>query len=153
MKAAEFKYFPRCGECGGGMRLVRGKHSIFWSCTRWPDCDGTHGAHPDGKPMGKPADKETKQARIKAHEAFDWIWQDNHMKRGVAYKMLAQRMGLTQDECHIGMFDVGQCRQVVSIMQSFAMLRGSGSPDRSRKPKKQFVRVTRSQARGRRMRR
>lgn len=32
---------PACRLCGSPMRQRKGKHGSFWSCTRYPDCEGT----------------------------------------------------------------------------------------------------------------
>jgi len=32
---------PSCPQCGGSMSLKRGKYGEFWSCLKYPDCDGT----------------------------------------------------------------------------------------------------------------
>lgn len=63
-----------CPECGSRMELKNSKYGPFYGCTTFPKCRATHGAHPDGKPLGTPADKETKQLRIKIHRLCDGIW-------------------------------------------------------------------------------
>jgi hypothetical protein len=42
------------------------------------------------------------------------------MSRRGAYRWLAEQMGITGDDCHIGMFDVAQCRRVVEICEARA---------------------------------
>lgn len=69
----------RCPECGSPMELKKtsrylhkdGSLRKFYSCTKFPDCRGTHGAHPDGRPLGEPATHEVKQLRIKAHRLLE----------------------------------------------------------------------------------
>jgi len=66
-----------------GWRDGRNRH--FYGCSRWPDCRATHGAHPDGKPMGVPADAETKKLRQGVHKQAERIWGkwdeiDKHQK-------------------------------------------------------------------------
>lgn len=48
-----------------------GKPRKFYGCSRFPDCKATHGAHPNGKPLGHPADTETKRMRMAAHRAAE----------------------------------------------------------------------------------
>lgn len=138
-----------CPECGAGMTLRESRYGPFYGCDRWPKCDATHGAHPDGSPLGVPADGETTAARIEAHEVFDQLWQDAHemdcynlpddpgesqiavdrirsAARGRAYQWLADRMNLTVSECHIGAFDADQCGEVVDAAID-AMSRGGAS--------------------------
>lgn len=93
------------------MRLRRSHrfagHGFFYGCSRFPACRGTHGAHADGKPLGIPANRETKAARILAHAAFDQLWKGKEasMKRGQAYAWMRKALGfehigeLTKDEC------------------------------------------------------
>jgi ssDNA-binding Zn-finger/Zn-ribbon topoisomerase 1 len=85
----------------------------FWGCTRYPQCQGIHGAHPDGRPLGTPADKPTKQARIRAHAAFDEVWKSGAMSRGQAYGFMRDLMGMTEDEAHIGKFTAEQCETLI----------------------------------------
>lgn len=109
-----------CGECGSPMELrFSGKYERkFWGCTKFPKCKGTHGAHPDGRPLGVPANKETKNARIVAHDAFDELWKLRGWDRNAAYKWLREVLCMTKEECHIGKFDIGQCARVVEAVAS-----------------------------------
>ena len=104
-----------CPECGALMILKNSKHGLFWGCSNFPQCKAAHGAHPDGTPLGIPADKATKQARIKAHTAFDGLWKRQGMKRKRAYRWLQERMGLGEEDCHIGRFNTEQCNRVIEI--------------------------------------
>jgi ssDNA-binding Zn-finger/Zn-ribbon topoisomerase 1 len=64
-----------CPECEAPMvlRWTDKYKRHFYSCSRWPECDAAHGADPQGKPLGIPANKATKRARIAAHDAFDLV--------------------------------------------------------------------------------
>ena len=96
------------------MVLRQSKHGPFYGCTGYPTCDATHGAHPDVKPLGIPADKPTKQARIRAHEAFDRLWKRGRRSRSQAYAWLREAMDLTEDEAHIGRFDMAQGEELIA---------------------------------------
>ncbi len=103
-----------CGECGAPMVLKRSpRFGLFFGCTRWPHCTGTHGAHQQTRaPLGTPANKETKQARIEAHRLFDKLWKADDgklMTRGAAYRWMQEELGLSKDDAHIGKFDVATC--------------------------------------------
>lgn len=109
-----------CPECGSPMTLrvtskfktKDGQPRKFYGCSRWPKCDATHSAHPNGEPMGVPADKETKEWRIKAHAAFDlWIEKEGMMKSD-AYPLLAEYCFQVR-EVHIGEMDIAACRKVI----------------------------------------
>lgn len=111
-----------CPDCCAPMELRQSRYGQFYGCTNFPDCRGTHGAHPDGTPLGKPGDREVKQWRIKAHAAFDKFWKSEavgfpsrNKARGWAYRWLQEQMGLSGAECHIGLFDVEQCKRVVEV--------------------------------------
>lgn len=56
-------------------------------------------------------------ARIQAHQAIDVFWRFDAMTRGQAYEWLAEKMNLKLADCHIGMFDIEQCRQVVAVCE------------------------------------
>ncbi len=108
-----------CGDCGAPMKLRKAfDGKLFFGCTKYPECYGTHSAHQEtGMPMGIPADKETRQWRMKAHDAFDEFWQKRRMHRVRAYTMLAYAMGLSVDKTHISMFTKEQCQQVIKVCQ------------------------------------
>lgn len=94
-------------------RYENGAPSKFYGCSRYPDCKATHGAHPDGAPYGRPADKETKRARQEAHIAFDaWVGRNSYTK-DYAYRRLAKILGIEEVEAHMGMMDKETCEAVV----------------------------------------
>ncbi|MFK8771693.1 zinc-finger-containing protein [Aeromonas caviae] len=71
------------------------------------------GCHKDTiKPLGRLADKELRYWKKEAHAAFDPLWKSKKMKRGHAYGWLAEQLGISKEECHIGMFDVATCERV-----------------------------------------
>ncbi len=108
-----------CPECGKPMVLRDSKYGLFYGCTGFPDCKASHGAHKDGKPLGTPADKETKKARIRAHDAFDQLWKDKHMSRGEAYVWMQEAMDMTPAEAHIGNFTIEQCDELEVLVDAY----------------------------------
>lgn len=106
-----------CPECGSPMnrKWTPRFERWFYSCSRWPACDGSHGCHPDGSPLGVPANKETKRLRIEAHEAFDRLWKEGRMTRSEAYRWLSGALG-SDGQVHIGQMNADQCRRVIEIM-------------------------------------
>jgi hypothetical protein len=86
----------------------------FYGCVRFPDCLGAHGAHPDGKSLGIPASKETRSARIRAHAAFDKLWQgvDARMNRSQAYAWMKEATGFQ----HIGELTTEECERLCSAL-------------------------------------
>jgi len=109
-----------CPECGAPVRLRPSRYGLFYGCTTWPKCNGTHGAHPDGKPLGTPGNRETKDARIRAHAAFDTLWKNGGMKRKEAYRWMQDTLGMSQNEAHIGSFDVATCERLITAVHSRA---------------------------------
>ena len=97
------------------MMLRNSRYGLFWGCSRFPECRSTHGAHPDGRPLGKPATAEVKQARIAAHAAFDRLWKGGGMRRSDAYRWLTQAMGRTQ-QMLMGEMDAAECAEVVRLV-------------------------------------
>lgn len=110
-----------CPECGADMVLRDGKFGKFYGCERYPECTGAHGAHQKTmKPLGVPADSNTRKLRVRAHKALDKFWKklpekERGDKRRWAYRWLAQQMGMTEKECHIGRFTAEQCLKVIEI--------------------------------------
>jgi ssDNA-binding Zn-finger/Zn-ribbon topoisomerase 1 len=87
------------------MRLIKGKYGLFYGCTKWPNCSGTHKAHPDGRPCGEPGTKDIKDARVRVHGLLNLIWDySNKKSRSKMYAWLAHNTvtghisQLTRDE-------------------------------------------------------
>ena len=122
----------KCDYCHGEAKLVTGKviyphrpdlfGKMFWQCEK---CDAYVGCHPRNQnskdkrngtvPLGRLANAELRAAKQKAHAAFDPMWKTGKVKRASAYKWLAEAMGISPDNCHIGMMDVDSCAAVVAI--------------------------------------
>lgn len=110
-----------CPDCGSEMVLRNSRFGKFYGCSTYPACKAAHGAHPNGKPLGIPADKETKQWRIKAHDAFDTLWKRGggvRIGRSAAYKWLQESLSMTSEQCHIGRFDIETCKRVIAAVES-----------------------------------
>lgn len=99
------------------MDLRPSRFGLFYSCPR--GCDVKVGAHPDGRPKGIPADKETRQARISAHAAFDRLWNEGPLTRSGAYRWLQERLSMTSEEAHIGQFTTEQCTTLIPLVQEY----------------------------------
>ena len=96
---------------------ANGEPSRFWGCSGYPKCAATHGAHPDGTPLGTPANADTKKARIAAHIAFDRLWKEGPYSRREAYQELARLTGLSSDDAHIGKFDKDTCEWLIGLLE------------------------------------
>lgn len=105
----------------------------FYFCAKDGAWVGCHPGTTD--PLGRLANAELRQAKMAAHAAFDPIWQARYeakhandpkykkgMARGGRYKKLAELLGIPQQECHIGMFDVERCQRTVELCRAGALV-------------------------------
>lgn len=128
-----------CPACGRPMQLRPSRDPSspdWWGCTGYPACDVRQSAGKDGQPVGVPADKETRQARIRAHDALDPIWdgalevyQDEskdssltveqllQIARGRTYSWLADQLQMDRKDCHVANFDLFHCELVVKVCE------------------------------------
>jgi hypothetical protein len=119
---------PYCGDeakLEDSSKIYRGRsYGPAWICRKYPVCDAYVGCHPGTeKPLGRLADRDLRAAKMKAHSALDPHWRRKvdlcgWRKSGArkwAYRKLAKEMGISEDECHVGMFDVEQCARVIAI--------------------------------------
>jgi len=109
----------------------------MWVCSNYPSCDAYVGVHKaTNEALGTLANKELRQARMKAKELFEPIWKtgqiNKHMglpymkktsNRKKAYRWLADKMGLTKDETHFGMFNKEQCEKAYAILYPYQFKR------------------------------
>jgi len=113
----------KCPYCGGEAEKTTGKKVyphrsdlrsiVIFACL---PCDAWVGTHKNsGKPLGRLANAELRKAKMAAHAAFDPLWKGGQMTGKEAYKRLSEKMGLTPEQTHIGMFDVAQCESVVML--------------------------------------
>ena len=92
------------------------KELIFYKCT----CNSTIGCHKDtDKPMGTLANDKLKKARIVAHKEFDDLFKNGYMSRKKAYEWLSDKLNISKDNCHIGMFNIEECNLVVSAVYDY----------------------------------
>jgi len=123
-----FEHEVTCPECGALMSLRPSKYGLFYGCIYYPTCKSAHGAHPDGAPLGVPTTKEGKLARIRAHDAFDKLWnngrKDGSMSRKAAYRWMQAALGMTKEEAHIGKFDIATCERLIAVVTAY--LKGEG---------------------------
>lgn len=106
-----------CPECSSPMVLRVSVNGPFYGCRRFPACRGTHNATNTGAPMGIPANRVTKDARIRAHAAFDQLWMAGGMTRNDAYRWLQFTMGLSAEEGHIAKMSLSTCERLIHHVQ------------------------------------
>jgi DNA-directed RNA polymerase subunit RPC12/RpoP len=124
---------PYCGnktEYIDSSYIYNGKsYGMIYICK---PCDAYVGVHKGtDKALGILANKELREAKKEAHFYFDQIaktglinkiWKEyipNLGNRNKAYLWLSKQMEIDREYCHIGMFNVGQCKQVVEICRVF----------------------------------
>lgn len=116
-----------CPFCKGQVNLISNAE-IYGQEYGWPltycceECGarvGTH--HGTDIPLGTLADEATQKARKEAHAAFDLLWRGKTpWHRAQAYRALSRAMGVRS--AHISWFDANQCRRVVDLCRSGALI-------------------------------
>lgn len=117
-----------CDYCGKDAILVTGKDLYphrpdlygvrAWQCK---PCKASVGCHKNSKknaPLGRLANSELKKLKMDAHAAFDPLWKSGKMRRKEAYALLANKLSIEINKCHIGMFNEEMCRRVVEACKN-----------------------------------
>jgi hypothetical protein len=115
---------PPCPYCGDptefcdSARVYGRSFGRILICANYPRCDAFVGCHKDsGMPKGTLARAPLREARKRAHAAFDplWLGEARQMRRHDAYAWLSYATGIPFDQCHIGMMNEDQCALVVKV--------------------------------------
>lgn len=85
-----------------------------WICDRFPECRGSIGTHPDGRPLGTIPDEETKKLRIQVHALMDPLWKSKKIKRNSMYYKLGK--ALRKQAFHTGECNAEECRAVLELI-------------------------------------
>lgn len=120
------KYDVKCPYCGVPARLrpanflygkrpeYTGKH--YYVCTNYPVCDAYVAAHhADKRPMGFLANGKLRQKRKIAHIELNKFQHTSGMTKWAVYVWLAAKMGLNEEQTHIGKFTENQCDQAIQL--------------------------------------
>lgn len=120
-----------CPYCSEPAALVTGaevyphrtdlSHKFFWQCAPCGAYVGTHKDSADHAPLGRLANAELRHWKMAAHTAFDPLWRPythGGVRRKDAYAWLAEALEMEVRDCHIGMFDVAQCKRVVEACKT-----------------------------------
>ena len=120
-----------CPYCNGETEFIDSKvlyssgisYGMVYACRL---CDAWVGVHKGTRrALGRLADKELRAWKKEAHRWFDLIWKNDGKTRKVrkarsaAYRWLARLMNIDPAFCHIGMFDVDQCKMVVQLFREY----------------------------------
>lgn len=119
----------RCWYCGRPAQLVTGLaiygpgyqtgDKRFWYCK---ECEAWVGCHKGTeKPLGQLAKRPLRELRVFAHDALDEFRKQTGATRTEAYRLLAERLGISKKACHIGKFDEARCEEAIKIMTEEAL--------------------------------
>ncbi len=106
-------------------------YGMIWLCRPCDAYVGVHKNSPRHAPLGRLANAELRYWKRRAHAAFDPLWQRKMARdrvskseaRKLAYHWLAEQLGLSVQQCHIGMFDVATCQRVMEICAPYGRKR------------------------------
>lgn len=123
MRTVVCPYCERPADLVDSKEIYGRSYGMAWLCRPCEAYVGCHENSKDHAPLGRLANAELRQMKIAAHAQFDPLWQrkmerercSKSKARKAAYQWLAEQMGIEVKRCHIGMFDVEQCSQVVAI--------------------------------------
>jgi hypothetical protein len=57
---------------------------------------------------------------MRVHSLLDPLWRSGQIKRSSVYARLADHIGITPQECHVGMFDLDRCRSAEAVLTGWA---------------------------------
>jgi len=86
---------------------------LIWLCRLDSAWVGIHKNSHNHAPLGRLANKELREWKMKAHTAFDALWKDGLMTRKAAYSKMQSLLDMTPAQAHIGKFDVEDCMRLV----------------------------------------
>lgn len=115
-----------CPHCENDCKIVNNSVIYGREYGEWPwavlcvGCGAHVGLHPfTGIPLGTLATAEMRDARKRAKNAFNPLWQQGGMSRSDAYSWLATMLGITNvNDCHIAWFGIDQCNAVVKCINT-----------------------------------
>jgi hypothetical protein len=113
------------------MTLLEGYYGLFYRCNKFPSCDTTHRAHPNGTPTGTPANKDTRELRKYAHQLADYVFNCKTKKgKSAFYSWFGRTMCLSKRQAHIGLLGKGQLQRLIYFLEVRA------KPEKKKKKKK-----------------
>lgn len=112
--------------CSVNIKLIENKEIYGKNYGKWPfiyycfDCKSSVGCHPSTHiPLGRMADKETKQLRAELHLQFDKLWKMQFFTRDKAYCWLARELNIDNNECHISWLNKIQLELGIDIVVKY----------------------------------
>lgn len=120
------KRIIRCPYCGSTAILrdasyVHGEKSRggkVYVCSHYPVCNSYVNVQSGTTiPIGTLANKELRKKRIRAHKIFDQIWKQGILSKAEAYRWIADKFCLNEQQAHIGKFSDYMCDQLIKESQ------------------------------------
>jgi len=96
-------------------------HKQFYLCI---SCNAYVGCHSGtDNPLGRLANLALRTAKMNAHAKFDPLWKAKAKKerlsysnaRNLGYEWLAKKLKISFQDCHIGLFNIDMCENVVNL--------------------------------------
>jgi uncharacterized protein YlaI len=86
---------------------IYGKTYGNGGCYLCDNCKSYVGVHNTKQkiPLGRFANKELRELKMKCHNIFDKFWKEEKLSRGDCYRYLANKLNLYVRETHFGWFD------------------------------------------------
>lgn len=115
-----------CRYCGNEVVFtsnaeIYGKEYGNGKCFLCRNCRAFVGVHTETlTPLGTLANDDLRKWRNKAHNEFDKLWKSptRIMTRHNAYKWLSKEMNKQKKDCHIALFEIKECKQVIEIVRN-----------------------------------
>lgn len=120
----------KCNLCGGKVVYIRndkiyGKLYGSGYCYYCTECGAYVGTHipMQKQAMGLLANKEMRMLKVRCHSIFDNIWKHEgtfkkrRKKRRECYKRLAAALGIEENECHFGYFDIDMLLRALKVLE------------------------------------
>lgn len=111
------KLCPYCGRTTEYIdsTVIYGKsYGMIYMCS---PCLAWVGVHKGtDRALGRLADRELREWKVRAHNKFDPLWKSGLFSRKAAYKWLSEQLGIPPEYTHIGYFSVDTCKRVIEII-------------------------------------
>lgn len=119
----------KCNICGGAViftsnsRLYGREYGSgkMYYCTQCGAYVGTHKPRPE-EALGILGNKEMRDMKMRCHALFDTKWKNEptsrkrHIARKNAYQWLADKLGISVDDCHFGYFNMDMLNSAYKIL-------------------------------------
>ncbi|USL16590.1 MULTISPECIES: zinc-finger-containing protein [Bacillus cereus group] len=112
----------KCTFCNGEVVLTSnkelyGKEYGNGKCYLCRKCKASVGTHNGTtRPLGILANREMKILKKTCHDLFDITWKNKILNRTEAYKRLARLLGIKQEDCHFGHFEIDMLINAIKVL-------------------------------------